>query len=86
MRRRIRYTKGMTNTQMFVANINALIETEHLTVSEIARKANIDRAGLSWLLNGRDHGITLDRAEKIASAVGRPLHELLAGPVAAAVA
>lgn len=76
----VRYTKGMSKTQLFVANLNAIVGTGDLSVSEIARRAGISRADLSRVLGG-SQGCTIDRAEKIATAVELPLEDLLAGPL-----
>jgi transcriptional regulator with XRE-family HTH domain len=71
----------MSKTQLFVANVNALIDAGDVSISEIARRAEINRVGLSRLLNGIQPGLTVDTAEKIAEAVGVSLDELLAGPI-----
>jgi transcriptional regulator with XRE-family HTH domain len=80
--RNIRYTRNMSKTQLFVANINSLIEAGDISISEVARRAGIARPDLSHVLNG-SQGLTIDRAEKIAHAVNVPLDVLLAGPVEA---
>lgn len=85
MKRRVRYTEGMTKTQLFVANVNAVIEAEGLSVSEIARRADVARPELSKLLNGLG-GLTIERAEKIATAIGVPLDVLIASPIELATA
>jgi len=85
MSRIIRYTRGMSKTQLFVANVNRIIDDGDLSVSEIARRADINRAELSRVLNGLQ-GVTIERAEKIADAVGVPLDVLIAGPIEAALA
>ena len=66
----------MTETQLFVANVNAIIEAEGLSVSEIARRADIQRAELSRFLNGKTDA-TITRSAKIAKAVGVSLGVLL---------
>lgn len=85
MKRHVRYTEGMTKTQMFVANVNAVREAEGLSVSEIARRAGIARPELSKLLNGLG-GLTIERAEKISNAIGVPLDVLIAAPIELATA
>lgn len=80
MRRRVRYTDGMTKTQLFITNVNAFIEADRLSVSEIARRAGVNRSELSDLLGGKQ-GVTIDRADKIAGAIGMPLDMLIAGPL-----
>jgi len=82
-RARVRYTRGMSKTELFVANVNALVTAGDLSVSEIARRAGVARPDLSRLLSGQG-GCTIERAEKIAAAVDLPLEELLGGPVALA--
>ena len=82
-RARVRYTRGMSKTELFIANVNAIIEAGDISVSEIARRADIQRPHLSRVLSGQG-GCRLEWAEKIANAVGVPLEELLAGPVAVA--
>ena len=66
----------MTETQLFVANVNAIIEAEGLSVSEIARRAGVQRAELSRFLNGQTDA-TITRSAKIAKAVGVSLGVLL---------
>jgi transcriptional regulator with XRE-family HTH domain len=69
-----------------VANSNA-VHTFRRRVLEVLASKGISRSGLatrlgvsiptvSALLNS-DEGITLDRAERVAKAIGTPLHELL---------
>lgn len=82
MARNIRYTRNMSKTQLFVANINSLIEAGDVSISEVARRADVSRAELSRVLNG-SQGLTIERAEKIAHAFDVPLDVLLAGPVEA---
>lgn len=77
----VSYTRGMSKTALFVANVNAIIDDGDLSVSEVARRAGISRPNLSRVLSGLD-GCTIERAEKIASAVGVPLEDLLATQVA----
>jgi len=72
----------MSKTQLFVANVNALIDAGDISISEIARRAEVSRPELSRVLNGLQ-GLTIERAEKIAAAVDMPLDVLLAGPVEA---
>jgi len=80
MRRKVCYTAGMNDLQMFVANVNAIIEAEGLSVSEVARRADVDRAELSRLLSGKVD-TTISRAGKIAKAIGVHLDQVLAGPI-----
>ena len=79
----VRYTRRMSKTQLFVANVNALVASGDLSVSEIARRAGIERSHLSRVLSGNG-GCTIEWAEKISKAVGLPLEDMLAGPVEAA--
>lgn len=74
------YNVGMSKTELFVANVNAILEAENLSISEVARRAEVSRAELSRVLAG-EQGCTIDRAEKIAVAVGLPLEDLLANQV-----
>lgn len=82
MKRNVRYTEHMSDLQIFVANVNAEIQAQGMSVSEVARRANIDRAELSRLLNGQGDA-TITRAAKIAKAVGVQLDLLLAAPIEA---
>ena len=47
-----------------------------LTITKLAEECATSRPGLSRILAAKD-GVTLDRADKIANALGIPLRELL---------
>jgi DNA-binding XRE family transcriptional regulator len=50
---------------------------QHLTLAEVAERADIDQAALSRLENGRNINPTLDTIYRIASALGKTVNCLL---------
>lgn len=56
----------------FAKQIRALIEERGLTLSAAAAEIGMDRGNLSRILNGKER-VTLDRAERIANALGATL-------------
>lgn len=63
----------------FRVNVRTVMEKGGISVSQLARDTNMERAGLSKLLNGYE-ACTIPRAEKIAIALGVPLQKLFAEP------
>lgn len=53
----------------FSEQIKALIAQRGMTLTAAAAVIGIDRGNLSRILNGKE-GVTLDRAERIANALG----------------
>lgn len=60
----------------FRRNIRLRIDAGHISIAELARRAKIDRACLSNIINGKT-GITLANADQVAKALGMRLDELL---------
>jgi transcriptional regulator with XRE-family HTH domain len=56
----------------FCNQIKAFIKANGMTVSAAAEKAGIDPGNFSRILNGKER-VTLDRAERIANALGATL-------------
>jgi transcriptional regulator with XRE-family HTH domain len=56
----------------FCKQIKAFIEASGMTVSAAAEAAGIDPGNFSRILNGKER-VTLDRAERIANALGATL-------------
>jgi transcriptional regulator with XRE-family HTH domain len=79
---RKRYNPAMSKlpskTEIFVANVNALVDGGEISISEIARRAGVNRVNVSLLLSGKQ-GVTIERAEKIAKAIALPLEDLIGG-------
>lgn len=67
----------------FRDNVQTEKEKRQLSVSELARLAEIPRESLSRILHGREN-VTIDRAEKIAKGLNMKLSELLEIPVKSA--
>ena len=63
--------------QRFTDNVARIMTDQGITVTGLASSSGIGRPGLSRILNGHE-GITLERAEKIAEALGVELSELIA--------
>lgn len=61
---------------VFRHNVRLLMDDNGLTITALAEKIGTSRAGVSRILSG-DDGVTLDRAERIATALGFPLASLL---------
>lgn len=61
---------------IFSSNVNAARVKAGLTIQELADLVGIERSYLSRLLHGHNSP-TLDMMEKIATACGEPLYELL---------
>jgi transcriptional regulator with XRE-family HTH domain len=53
----------------FCKQLKAFIESTGMTVSAAADAAGIDKGNFSRILNGKER-VTLDRAERIANALG----------------
>lgn len=61
---------------IFSNNVARVLREKGLTVSELAADCGMRRSYLSRLLHGH-HSPSLDVAEKIATACGVPLYEML---------
>lgn len=62
----------------FVDNLREAIRFRGTTIGELAKTAGVGRASLYRVLAG-DERVTIDRAEKIAAALGMGLTDLLTG-------
>jgi len=80
----ILYHLGMQNymarhtpaAQTFRENVRAIIDERQITMTELAELVGTSRAGISRILSGAD-GVTLTRAERIATQLGVELASLL---------
>ena len=57
--------------------ISKLMEEQHLTKAELARRMSTSRAAVDRLLSSENDSATLATLEKVASALGRRLHVAL---------
>jgi transcriptional regulator with XRE-family HTH domain len=64
-------TESTIMTQ-FAEQIRAMMAEQKLTLTAASRIIGIDRGNLSRILNGKER-VTLDRAERIANALGATL-------------
>lgn len=55
--------------KQFAEQIKAIIEAQGITLTAAAALIGMDRGNLSRILNGKER-VTLDRAERIANALG----------------
>lgn len=65
--------------QNFRDNVLWVIETEGATMSDLARRADINRPGLHNMLHGKN-ACTIPHGSKISAALGVTLPELLLTP------
>jgi transcriptional regulator with XRE-family HTH domain len=62
--------------EIFRSNVRIMMRSRGLTITKLAEDAEMSRPGLSRILAAKD-GVTLERADSIAEALGIPLRELL---------
>lgn len=62
--------------ELFRANVKRILQSRNLTITQLAHDSHTSRPGLSRILSAKD-GVTLERADSIAGALGIPLRELL---------
>ncbi len=62
---------------VFAENVKRIILRDGHSVTSVAQAAGMSRPGLSAMLNGRGGNCSLETAEKIAVAIGKPLFTLL---------
>lgn len=62
--------------QTFRHNVKAMLDVRDMSQQALADAIGCSRSNISRLLNG-DEGVTIERADKIAKAVGMPLSVLL---------
>lgn len=62
--------------EVFCHNVRTVMKDKDLSISKFAKQMNITRPGLSSVLSGKER-VTLERAERIAKALGIPLVALL---------
>jgi len=68
----------MTASDLFVHNLKYVMDSQSITTAELARRLNVKRPSVSVVVSGQE-GVTLDRAGRIAKAVGYPLASLIGG-------
>ncbi len=68
----------ISSTDYFIRNVKAILEREHLSITELAKLSGISQGGLSDLLiNEKGRSPSLEYAERVANALGYPLPALL---------
>ena len=68
--------KSMAAMDHFRENVRRHIDLRQLTLSEVSRRSELDRKNLRAILAGKA-GCTIVTAERIADAIGTPIHELI---------
>lgn len=61
---------------LFRHNVRFIMDRDGITMQALAERVGTSRPGISRILSGQD-GVTLNRAERIAKALGEPLFALL---------
>ena len=59
--------------------LSALLKKKGITISELGRRANLNRVTVSALLHGRDTNPTLETLEKLAKALDTTTQSLMGG-------
>lgn len=68
----------ISTTDYFIKNVKAILERQHLSITELAKLSGISQGGLSDLLiNEKGRSPSLEYAERVANALGYPLQSLL---------
>lgn len=68
----------MTETQKFAHNLIKILRQREMPIGLLAEKVGMSRPGISRVIHNRS-GITLERASRIARALGVNLSDLLQG-------
>jgi lambda repressor-like predicted transcriptional regulator len=68
--------KHDSSVDTFRENLIAVMESKGVTISELSRRAKVQRSGLSRFIHG-EFGCALEYAYKLAEAVETPLSELV---------
>lgn len=63
----------------FIENVSVLMEEQGVSQSELARRTGISVTNINRILHGKER-VTIDRAERIADALGKQLFEFLKIP------
>ncbi len=71
-----RYNSGMTRTQLFIQNVNSVMQADGVKLKDLADATGIHAKDLSRLLNGRIGSCTIDRADSICKSLGFSWEEL----------
>ncbi len=71
--------QGISAMECFIENITHIIEARGISQSELARRSGISIPNMNRILRGKE-GVTLERAERIADALGKKLQDLLKIP------
>lgn len=74
--------KNASTMQIFSDNVREFIQLHGWSIKEAAEICGMKREALSRILNGHEN-VTLDRAGKIASALGAKLGDLVEGEAVA---
>jgi plasmid maintenance system antidote protein VapI len=68
----------MGAADLFVHNLKRVMDDQSITTAELARRLKVKGPSISVVITGRER-VTLDRADRIAKAVGYPLASLVGG-------
>ncbi len=63
-------------TDIFRKNVRAALDAQDMTITELSVRVGTSRPAISFILSGRD-GVGLERADRIAKALGFTVAELL---------
>ena len=63
-------------TDVFRKNVRAALDAQGMTITELSERVGTSRPAISFILSGRD-GIGLERADRIAKALGFTVAEIL---------
>jgi len=64
------------SAELFRRHVLEIMQDQDVSMQSVADKAGMKRPSLSRILAGKEN-VTLERAERIAHAIGVKLHELL---------
>jgi transcriptional regulator with XRE-family HTH domain len=75
---------NLTAMSTFIENVRNTLAARGLTIQDLANLTGIARPNLSKILSSKEN-VTLDRAERIANALGISLSDLLREPAVSSV-
>ncbi|TXH43419.1 MAG: XRE family transcriptional regulator [Desulfurellales bacterium] len=67
----------VNSSALFRKNVLSVIKERGITITQLAEKAETSRPAMSRILSGID-GVTLERADRVAHALGLEVSDLLA--------
>ena len=65
----------------FRNTVREVMDEHDITITELAQRVGTSRSGMSCILSGKD-GVTIERADRIAKALGVKLSDLISGRIA----